>query len=258
MGYGQYSNDGHKPFTKAELLATAKQIDGRDFIDSLATARLVAKNTLRYSVFRKPGIESVCTIYHTTRILDCTYDNQIQSRPLLAVTIDSGGWNTLTTRDRLNRFLPHGWHVYTDSGILFVTTPAGTFQNVDGATYDGSGKPLAPELHKDSRAAAILLKRKIDKFCRAIDSEGFPAPDAGDPWVTDWNPRNMGQDVLTEWLDSCYVNGSFIAAALARKGVTDAGIGMAFRDMQRDNDSHWKARIKRACRDYFKAGFGLA
>ncbi len=138
------------------------------------------------------------------------------------------------------------------------TTPAGTFPHVDCARYDGAtGKPCEPDLHKDSRAVAVALKRKIDKFCRALDSEGFPEPCAGDPWVFDWNPRAIGESVLLDWLDSEYVNGSLIVAALKRKGLTDTGISMAYHDMKDRRGKSWTPRVKRAVRDFFKAGLGL-
>lgn len=60
------------------------------------------------------------------------------------------------------------------------------------------------------------------------------------------------------WLDSCYVNGTFIAECLKRKGMTDMGLGMVYHDCREGRAKHWTARIKRACRDYFKAGLGLA
>lgn len=256
MGYGQYSNDYHKPFTKRELLETATRIEGRP-IPEIIKSRLVAKNTLRYTMFPEPGIHAESIVYHKTRILVLTYDNQYKARPLLSVMVNTNGYNTVSTRDRLNEFLPSGWNVHTEKGFMFVRTPAGTFPHVDGATYDGAtGKPHKPELHKDSRAVAVALKRKIDKFCRALDSEGFPEPCAGDPWVFDWNPRAVGEHVLLDWLDSCYVNGSLIVNALRRKGLTDTGISMAYHDMKEGRKS-WSPRIKRAVRDYFKAGLGL-
>lgn len=254
MGYGQYSNDYHKPFTKAELIATAQRIENPlSHIIDWKAARLVAKNTLRYTLFNPAGIANESIVYHRTRILVLTYDNQLQRRPLLSVMINTGGYNTITTRERLNRFLPSGWHVFTDKGFMFVSTPSGTWPHDDGALYDGAtGKPCAPERHKDSRALAVAIKRKIDKFCRALDSNPFPTPSAGDPWVMDWNPRTIGESVLLDWLDSCYVNGSLVAAAMTRKGWTYTALGMAH---HRPRD--FLPQIKRACRDYFKAGLGL-
>lgn len=254
MGYGQYSNDYHKPFTKGELLEHAARAEGRALWDfESKAARLDGKNTLRYTVFNTPGIASESVIYHKTRILVCRYDNQIQSRPLLDVSINTGGFNTVTTRERLNRFLPSGWSVYTDSGFLYVRTPAGVFPHVDCATFKPDGNPCKPELHKDSRAVAVALKRKIDRFARLIDSKGFPEPSSGDPWIIDWNPRAIGESVLIDWLDSEYLNGSLVVHAMRRKGWTDTALSMAY---HRPDD--FKPQIKRAVRDFFKAGLGLA
>lgn len=258
MGYGQFSNLYHKPYNKRELLATMRAIEGRDICGN-EKARLAAKNTLAYVMFHSPGIHSESWIYHETRILVVTYDNQIQCRPILSVMINTGGFNTITTRERLNRFLPRGWSCYTDSGFLYIRTPAGVFPHVDCATFKPDGNPCKPEIHKDSRAVAVALKRKIDKFARLIDSKGFPEPSSGDPWIMDWNPRAIGEDVLIDWLDSEYLNGSLVINALRRKGLTDAGIGLYFHDMKEGKRRTSAApTIKRAVRDFFKAGLGLA
>jgi hypothetical protein len=247
MGYGQFSSDYHKPFSKRELMATAGNAESET--GNISESKLMAKNTLRYVAKDENG-KRVGFIYHKTRILFLDYD---ESGALVCVFINTGGFNTLTTRERLNRFLPSGWSVFTDKGFLYVRTPSGTFPHVDGATYDGAtGKPKQPERHKDSRAVAIAHKRKIDKFCRAIDREGIPMPCAGDPWIFDWNPRAIGESVLLEWLDSEYVNGALIVHAMRRKGWQDGALHMVF---TRPDD--WRPQVKRAVRDFFKAGLGI-
>lgn len=254
MGFGKYSPDYHKPYNKSELLEYAAMAEGES--NNLRNTRIMGKNTLRYEACDSHG-KRVGIVYHKTRILALDYD---ESDAIQLVIIDSGGWNTLTTRDRLNRFLPSGWRVYTDSGFLYVRTPAGTWPNVDSAIWNPDGTPCTPELHKDSKAESLLLKRKIDKFCRALDSNPFPEPSAGDPWIIDWNPRKINRDILLDWLESEYVNGSLIVAALRRKQLTDTGISMAYHFVNsgRDHDrKSWVTQIKRACRDYFKAGLGL-
>jgi hypothetical protein len=45
---------------------------------------------------------------HSTYILKVTPDD--------TVTANMGGWNSVTTRDRMNRYLPGSWGVYTISG----------------------------------------------------------------------------------------------------------------------------------------------
>jgi hypothetical protein len=265
MGYGQYSSEYHKPFNKAELMEHAARFesvradsDWRDFpLSLLDKPRLVAKNTLRYSMFRKPGIESVCTLYHKTRILDCTYDNQIVSRPLLSVTIETGGYNSVTTRSRLNDFLPRGWRCFTESGCLYIRTLAGTFPHCDGAIYDGNGAPVDPALHQDSAAIAALDRKAIKAFCNAITPDNFPKPSAGDPWCgmlpDGWNPKVIGAETLRDWLETEYVKGSLIVAAMRRKGWQDAALARAY-----DRPETFLPQVKRACRDFFKAGLGLA
>ena len=37
-----------------------------------------------------------------------------------AITLNSGGWHSVTTKDRMNRFLPYGWRVFQRDFQWFV------------------------------------------------------------------------------------------------------------------------------------------
>lgn len=37
-----------------------------------------------------------------------------------SIVLDSGGWKTVTTKDRMNRALPEGWSVYSDRGVWYL------------------------------------------------------------------------------------------------------------------------------------------
>ena len=67
----------------------------------------VASNTWEYVA--QSGIRAL--VYHRTEIL--------VRWPSGAVTLNTGGWNTLTTRDRLNRF-QHAAQVYSERGAWRV------------------------------------------------------------------------------------------------------------------------------------------
>lgn len=49
---------------------------------------------------------------HATRVLEFHADGR--------VVLNSGGWRTVTTKDRMNRFLPLAWHVGSNKGVWFL------------------------------------------------------------------------------------------------------------------------------------------
>lgn len=73
-----------------------------------ARAKLAARNTLDY--VDADGVRRIRL--HATDILTIRADG--------AFEIDTGGWNTVTTRARLNDFLPGGWRVYTYCGRIYL------------------------------------------------------------------------------------------------------------------------------------------
>ena len=69
--------------------------------------KIVANNTLRY--FTKDGNKVIR--HHKTDILTFYNDGSFK--------VNTGGWNTVTTRARINKFLPFGYGVSTKKGTLY-------------------------------------------------------------------------------------------------------------------------------------------
>ena len=47
-------------------------------------------------------------------------------------TLDTGGWNTMTTSKRMTEHLPAGYYVYRRNWIMYVHTPDGDQELIDG------------------------------------------------------------------------------------------------------------------------------
>ena len=90
-------------------------------------------------LFKKTG-PSRCTkiANNTFRIeIDGGYIIRLHDTDILTVkgqllTLDSGGYQTMTTKARLNEYLPGGYQVNQKDYIWTVTTPAETLDFVDG------------------------------------------------------------------------------------------------------------------------------
>lgn len=66
--------------------------------------------------------------YHATMIVTWSDDG---------ITLDSGGWETVTTKRRMNEVSSHyklGFHVFQEKHVWYVTHPGGTVEFEDGMT----------------------------------------------------------------------------------------------------------------------------
>ncbi len=61
----------------------------------------------------------------------------VQIAPDGAITLDSNGWRTVTTKARMNEYLPAGVGVRQERGEWFLTKRAATGEWVDVPFYDG-------------------------------------------------------------------------------------------------------------------------
>ena len=93
-------------------------------------SRRLAHNT--YAELDPDG--SVGVRFHTTRIL--TF------HPADTFTVSSGGWRTVTTKQRLNALLPAGYRIHSNRFAWYITTPEGVFPFEDGDEWK-TGEPCA-------------------------------------------------------------------------------------------------------------------
>jgi len=163
-------------------------------------------------------------------------------------TLNTGGWRTVTTKERINRFSPAS--VYTDRKVWLV----GGSLFEDGMKVGSGGSALD---HKDP-AEGFALQRELDKlvrnyingFCKLIESKELKDPSGGDCWCCSMFDQKWGRDASVDHLfshfeDKYYVP-SLLVNALKERGYGD--IGYIWR-LTKAGGSDW-ARM--ALRNYFK------
>lgn len=205
-------------------------------------SRMAARNTLDYTM---PDGERRIRL-HGTDVVTFHADG--------GFTLDTGGWNTMTTRDRMNGWLPAGYTVYTRQGQIHLRTPDGDHwpfrQTVRvgprGAVYPDQG----PEQNK-------RLRRLIDRYCREFRKRGLPTAEEskGDPWVL--SDTIVSESVMMDWLESCYIHRTMYALALRNAGLTDQGVAFFMYDVDRKG-GRLDDRDMRRIRRYIRACVGLA
>lgn len=83
---------------------------------AILTGRCKTRRKLENNTYLWRDSEDSCVVsirLHATDILTFYQSGRIQ--------VDTGGWNTLTTRDRINRYLPKPWHVYSEHGATILS-----------------------------------------------------------------------------------------------------------------------------------------
>lgn len=160
-------------------------------------------------------------------------------------TLDSGGWRTLTTRDRISRYSPAG--ISQKNNIWYVG--ASIFQ--DGMRVNAQGTPVTRTRRVDvvERNKRLLDRRTrayIDGFAAHVIKHGLAVndgeapsdssdrplkPDTGDCWPCyfglgsdDHLKEPMGVDHLLSHFEEDYFVPSLLWKAILSKGYSNPGL----------------------------------
>lgn len=208
-------------------------------------AKVVARNTLRY---RRPSGEEVIRLHHTDILV---FANG-------AVTIDSGGWLTPTTRQRMNAFLPAPLCLYAGSGHWSLYRGEGLYEVPyrDGLRVSCSPPYLysLPEEDPDRPSP-----EEIRRFVNGMKIAPLPSP--GDCWLCACDPEEKRENSserrlpkgdrehLLSHIRENYIHGSLLVNAMRWAGYRDEGISVFFH-MQEIKT------FKRVLRRYLRMVFG--
>ncbi len=102
----------------------------------------IARSTVRYA---NPKGDVVIRLHRTDII---TYTST-------GIILNSGGWQTVTTKDRMNRFLPTP-HLWSQRGKWVISNQGDLYEFFDGIIIDITGRPL--------NATPIPIKPKPEKM----------------------------------------------------------------------------------------------
>jgi len=192
--------------------------------------------------------EGVAVQLHNTDIVTVHPDD--------TYTLNSGGWQTVTTKARINEFSPA--RLGQDKGIWYLYVGAGAGWSkeripfVDGIKVNADGKPLNGV---DNSADVEAKKRKLDKQTRdyingfaadAVANGGLKNPSNGDCWGCLFHAANahtqtpymgfnlatvnvkesepMGVDHLLEHFREKYYVPSLLVKAIASRGYKNPGV----------------------------------
>lgn len=222
-----------------------------DGVEDVKSSKLIMNNTVRYE--RNDGA-IVIRLHHTDIIVKKDGN----------VSLYTGGWKTVTTKDRLNN-CTENIYVYQEKSIWYVQTPKETVQFFDGITIDAKGNILNPRKERIQKRVQKETKdwlKKISKYCKKVSElPEIPIPNAGDCWfclMFDKKPElqekpTANSDHIMEHLNEQYIHGSIILNAMKDAGYQDTAIAMVFNS----ESKYPRDIIVRAIRRYFKKRLGI-
>jgi hypothetical protein len=161
--------------TKSEIMA------GVDCIES----KIIANNTVEY--VRENG----------DRVIRLHLTDIVTFKANGSVVYDSGGWQTVTTKERMNRFGSGEVDIWQKNKIWWADYHGATYAYADGITFHngnvtGQGEDPTKKLRLKKR-----IKKYVDGYMKALTSRKLDPPSGGDCWyccLKDQDGNEMGRD----------------------------------------------------------------
>jgi len=167
-------------------------------------------------------------------------------------TLDSGGWRTLTTKERINRYLPQRLYLYQENNIWYIYDKETESRHVffDGIKFTLTGE-LKSKPKKDVSKKVNRLKKQINAYVNLINEENLPKPSNGDCWYCLFRDKEdipVGDcfndtDHLKSHIKEKYLHGSILVNSMLEAGYRKEQIGIHYH-------MKWTDSFKRALRKY--------
>lgn len=185
------------------------------------TKKELLKNVQNYKSAKLVDNNTVKIEYNNGIVAYKLYNTEVVKIENNIFTLNSGGWRTPTTKDRINNFAPvklyqknNVW--YFANGELFY----------DGCQIDATGK-LISKVKNINYKKLSSLKAKIKKYCDLITVDNLPVPSSRDCWhcllfKTDDNEH------LYNHIKENYLHGSILVNSMREAGFTDNNIAVHY------------------------------
>ena len=153
-----------------------------------AAAQLTGRNSQRRKVGNNTYLErrgeDIALRLHNTDI--------ITFHPNGDTTLDTGGWTTVTTKARMNEFMPAGWYISQSKGQWYIGLLPHTSEPskdvalyADGCVLHSNGTVSGAE-SLEAVKERIALRKQVAKYAKdyikAFRAGKVPKPSNGDCW----------------------------------------------------------------------------
>lgn len=211
--------------------------------------RKIANNTFLYVTEKG---ETITRLYDTDIVI-------VDAKS--KVTLNSGGYRTITTKDRMNaalQTLSAGWRIWQEKGLWFVSGgPKGTVPYYDGMVLPDALQK--PEKGVRLQHAEEKLLKQINSFLTKTMKAGvrLPVPDSGDCWkCAGVAATGKSPTCLQSHIQENYLHGRLIINAFRENGYSDTQINYLV--YPTDPARADMKRLRGVLRRYLKKHLGLA
>ena len=193
------------------------------------------------------------------------------------IVLDSGGWQTVTAKERMNKFLPD-WYITQSKNVWYLAK--GFLQDreeyvyQDGITILGTGGVKgAGEDRKKLDKRLKQIKVYVDGFMKKLVARKLPQPGNGDCWYcsmkTVGDGRSLGDslndnDHILEHFKEKYYVPSLLMNAMEEFGVSQmdkhcVGYWLKYYDDRIESVEDWAWKnIRKVLTRYLKRRLGMA
>lgn len=172
------------------------------------------------------------------------------------VILNSGGWKTVTTKDRINRFVPSCISLFQAGGQWYVSINGVKHAYCDGMKIASDGQILFGSTADYQKTRRV--NRMLDTYIKAmLKLPEMPMPEDGDCFVCRFAGSDSG--CLEAHLEEKYVHGSLVWNAISARQYGNPGLVMQMR-ARAWNDSgrgSSKIHVARDVRRFFRTKLGL-
>lgn len=176
--------------------------------------RIVANNTIEYHM---PNGEKRIRLHHT---------DIIYFLPNGDIRLNTGGWQTVTTKDRLNGFSPA--RIYSENGIWYCNYMSKEYPYQDGIILheNGTVSNAGPD-PKDTQKLRKKVRQYAKEYIKALREGKVSKPSNGDCWgclmtTKDGKHPMGGADHIISHMEEKYYVPSLLVNAFERFGASKA------------------------------------
>lgn len=195
----------------------------------------------------------------------------IQYKPNGSIHLHTGGWKTVTTKARMNDFLPRQYGIMQEKGVWYVHLTSEFNKDLafkDGIKLTKSTKPSVKSVleanKKKTNRTITQIKKYADRYVDALFDGKVPAPSGSDCWNCSimYNKDNDQKDHYESHLSSMYFVPSLMVNALEEMGASNIEkqiVGNIWNvGASKDFGIFGKDRLKQTLVKYMKQKMGIA
>lgn len=185
----------------------------------------------------------------------------IQYKPNGTIILNSGGWKTVTTKARMNEYLPRQYGILQEKGVWYVALSNGYNKDMlysDGMKLTKNTKPtnlkVVKAREKRNKREVEQINKYADRYIEALFNGKVPAPSGADCWHCSmmYDKDKNDPEHFKKHLDEMYFVPSLLYHALEETGSSNMVRGVVGSIWQEEEPTNIHVMYKDLAREQIK------